>query len=390
MAENTTSSEKLLNRLHVWVCALAAGAALLLAPNLAAQENTIRPVVLSKKYDSLVPRYLLGLLHAPEVHKELELTESAVRNLEDGLFAKIDGPWLRTRKEPDPEKAFDSVAKIERVTHAWLIKNFSAKQQARLLQLEYSAQAFRAFLRDDVVKKLSLAEEQLSQYSELARAADEAMKAFTRASYTSSGASEEQKQAVAKTMAEERSGFKEIFKPEQIQAFIKSTGNAFDTASLQRIMPMSPELVDAKEWINSAPIRLRDLRGKVVLLHFYAFQCHNCHANFDIYRKWHEELRSKGVVVLGIQSPETPSERDPAKVRAAAKEKGLKFPILIDTEMKTWNAYGNTMWPTVYVIDQDGYLRKVQMGELQWKGATYDKDVERLVDQLLSETESST
>lgn len=390
MVANTYSSENLSTHIRALALVLSAGAALLSAPNLTAQENKIRPVVLSKQYDALVPRYLLGLLHAPEVQQELELSESGISKLEDGLFARIDGPWLRTRKEPDPKKAFESVAKIERATHAWLIKNFTPKQQARLLQLEHSAQAFRAFLRDDVAKKLSLEEEQLSRYAVLARAADEAMQAFTRASYSSSGASDAQKQAVAKTMAEERSGFKEIFKPEQIQAFVASIGDAFDTAQLQRIMPMSPELVDAKEWINSDPIRLRDLRGKVVLLHFYAFQCHNCHANFDIYRKWHDDLRSKGVVVLGIQSPETPSERDPAKVRAAAKEKDLDFPILIDTEMKTWNAYGNTMWPTVYVIDQDGYLRKVQMGELQWKGATYDKDVEKLVDQLLSEKESNT
>lgn len=116
--------------------------------------------------------------------------------------------------------------------------------------------------------------------------------------------------------------------------------------------------------MNSKPLTLKELRGKVVLVHFYAFQCHNCHANFEIYRRWHDQLRSKGVEVVGIQTPETPTERDPAAVKSAAAERKLEFPILVDLESKNWAAWGNTMWPTVYVIDKNGYIRHWWQGEL--------------------------
>jgi len=132
-------------------------------------------------------------------------------------------------------------------------------------------------------------------------------------------------------------------------------------------------------------VTMASLKGNVVLVHFYAFQCHNCHANFGIYRRWHDELTAKGVVVVGIQTPETKSERDPDAVKAAAAERDLKFPVMVDLESKNWNAWGNTMWPTVYVVDKQGYLRHWWQGELNWKGATADKTIEDLVETLLAE-----
>jgi peroxiredoxin len=148
---------------------------------------------------------------------------------------------------------------------------------------------------------------------------------------------------------------------------------------------MAPELVAVEHWINSEPLTLAKLRGKVVLVHFYAFQCHNCHANFDIYRRWHGQLRERGVVVLGIQTPETSRERDPQAVKAAARDRELQFPILVDLDSENWKAWGNTMWPTVYVVDKQGYLRHLWQGELNWNGATADKTIEQVVEQALAE-----
>ncbi len=358
-------------------------------PNAALAQKTVRPVILSEQYDALIPRNLLRLLHAPEVHDELKMSEAMVKKLEQELFSRIDGAWLRSRNLK-PAKELEALAKLERVAYSWIIKNLDATQKSRLVQLEYNSQAFRALLRDDVAKKLSLTDDQRAQYSELATATDAAQFEFKKAVYSSTGATEDDQKALAEKINAERDGFQEIFQPEQIQAFVALAGEPFDTTALQRIFPMPPELVDAKHWINSGPVRLSDLRGKVVLLHFYAYQCGNCKANFDIYRRWHNELRSKGVAIIGVQSPELPAERDPAKVKAAAKEHSLDFPILVDVDKKNWDAYGTTMWPTVFVIDQNGYLRKMQMGELQWKGATYDQDIEKLVDQLLAEQSPNT
>ncbi len=154
---------------------------------------------------------------------------------------------------------------------------------------------------------------------------------------------------------------------------------------LKRIYPMAPEFAAGTEWFNSQPLTLESLRGKVVLVHFYAFQCHNCHANFAIYQRWHKQLKDKGVVVIGIQSPETSQERDPEAVRKAAADRGLEFPIIMDTEMKNWNAWANTMWPTVYVVDKRGYLRHWWQGELNWQGATGDQTIEQVVESALAE-----
>ena len=117
----------------------------------------------------------------------------------------------------------------------------------------------------------------------------------------------------------------------------------------------------------------------------YAFQCHNCHANFPIYQRWHERYQDRGVVVIGIQTPETAAEAEPERVRAAAEERGFQFPVLLDLDKRNWNAWSNTMWPTVYVVDQRGYLRHWWQGELNWRGATGDQAIEELVEQLLQE-----
>jgi hypothetical protein len=88
-------------------------------------------------------------------------------------------------------------------------------------------------------------------------------------------------------------------------------------------------------------------------------------------------------VVLGIQSPETDRERKPEAVITAAKEEGIDYPVQFDGDSATWKAWGNTMWPTVYVIDQQGYLRVWWQGELQWQGAKGDEVISKAVEKLL-------
>ena len=125
---------------------------------------------------------------------------------------------------------------------------------------------------------------------------------------------------------------------------------------------------------------LKQLRGKVVLVHFYAFQCHNCQANFDVYRRWHDRF-GDDVVVVGIQTPETPDERRRDRVAAAVKLDDFKFPVIFDAASEHWKTWGNTMWPTVYVIDKEGYLRRWWQGELRWKGADTDQQLESFIEE---------
>lgn len=325
--------------------------------------------LVSSEYRSLVPHRLLPLLHAPEVHRELNLSDEQVAKLED-WFRKVDGRWFRLRILPT-EKQIPELDRLESETRDWLQVHFDSKQNRRLRQLEWQSLGARMLLRNDFAREINVTQDQQRQLAEIAKVTDQTPKDRPQAD---GGQRENQ-------------GVQSILKEEQRRRFNGVVGQTFETQQLKRIYPMAPELLPTKNWFNSQPLTLESLKGKVVLVHFYAFQCHNCQANFSVYRRWHEKLKEKGVVVLGIQTPETPTERDPKAVCKAAVDEQLSFPILIDLESKNWEAWGNTMWPTVYVVDKRGYLRHWWQGELNWQGATGDQTIEKIVDLALAESD---
>lgn len=332
-------------------------------------------------YRQYIPQQLLPLIHAPEVQQELNLSPGQIQKLKE-LFSEIDGTWFRARNLP-AEKRISVVAKLESQLWQWFQKYGSDAQRKRLKQLEYRSQAIRMLLRDDLAQQLRLDAAQRAELAELAEATDQAANQLQMATMRGEK-TEELKQALLKATQSEQEALRSLIRPEQMQQLSQILGEAFDTSKLKRIFPMAPELVPVKHWINSQPLTLEELRGKVVVLHFYAFQCHNCHANFDHYRKWHEQF-GDDVVVLGIQTPETAMERDPEAVKSAAGERDLKFPILVDLASDNWKSWSNTMWPTVYVIDKNGYIRQWWQGELNWNGATGDEVIQKLISELLEE-----
>ena len=95
----------------------------------------------------------------------------------------------------------------------------------------------------------------------------------------------------------------------------------------------------------------------------------NCHRNYPWYRGWDDELSTRGLKIVGVHTPETNTERDVESVAQRAVDARLEFPILVDNERTTWNAWGNRVWPSVYVIDKQGYLRYWWFGELNWRDA---------------------
>ncbi|MFO1021755.1 MAG: redoxin domain-containing protein [Planctomycetales bacterium] len=333
-------------------------------------------------YDSLVPQCLLGLLHAPEVHKDLNLSSEQVNKLEV-LLRKVDARWFPARILPTEEQR-PVIRELETEAWNWFGSNATATQRQRLQQLECHAQNNRMLLREDVAQRIGLKSSQQQKLADLARATDESKLVLARTLYGDPQIKKLQQKADQAARAE-REGLSKIVQTDQWEKLKALLGDPFDATRLKRIYPLAPEFVPVRNWINSSPLTMKELRGKVVLVHFYAFQCHNCHANFGIYRRWHKELTDKGVVVVGIQTPETKTERDITAVTAAAAERDLKFPILFDLDAANWNAWGNTVWPCVYVIDKQGYLRMWWQGELNWKGATGDKSIEEAVNKLLAE-----
>ncbi len=329
---------------------------------------------------ALVPARLVQLVHAPEVQAELELTPRQRAALEEALV-EVDAVWLRSRNLP-PDKLRATMVGLESQVRDWGPRNLSHAQVRRLDQIERQAQGIRMMLRDDLATELELTPEQFEGFISRARTTEAAREASA-----GEKATEDQRAHAAATAAAEQQAITMALTAQQHDALWKSLGKPFDTAKLTRIYPLAPEIVSADTWINSRPLTLASLRGKVVVVHFYAFQCSNCHANFATYRRWHDGLAKRGVVILGIQTPETPSERDPNLVKAAAMDRELKFPILLDLDGRNWAAWGNTMWPCVYVVDTNGYIRSWWAGELNWQGATGDKTIEEAIDVALAEAE---
>ncbi len=162
-------------------------------------------------------------------------------------------------------------------------------------------------------------------------------------------------------------------------------GPAFDFSRVRQIGVKAPEIRGIEGWLNSRPIKLADLRGKVVVLHFWTFGCINCIHNLPVYKTWYDELPRDKVVIVGVHTPETDAEHQLDGLQRAVKQRELKFPIAMDLHAETWKAWGNSVWPAVYLIDRHGGVRYWWTGELKWKGAEGDKLMLARIKQLIAE-----
>jgi thiol-disulfide isomerase/thioredoxin len=125
----------------------------------------------------------------------------------------------------------------------------------------------------------------------------------------------------------------------------------------------APELTN-DTWINAdKPLRLADLRGKVVLLDFWTFGCYNCQNTLPYLKEAYDKYRKQGVEFIGVHYPEFSYERDVNNVRDAVKQNGIKYPVAIDNEGIAWNAYQMHAWPAFIIVDKAGHMRYRQIGE---------------------------
>jgi peroxiredoxin len=347
------------------------------------QQSPTTVEKVAPKAEILVPQVLLGLLHAPEVQRELGFTTPERRRQLEEVLGKVDGDWWRARNLPFHERR-RAILQCERTVRDWLFLHVDRATLERLEQLELRAQGERALLRRDLADDLRINKTTTQKMIAVAATTDAAIARLEQA--TREGQENSTlKQEVEEARRREPRALLDLLSRSQQVDYHRRLGPEFDTARLSRIFPLAPELVDSPHWINTAPLTLRNLRGRVVILHFYAFECVNCQRNLPIYQQWHNDWSERGVTVLGIQTPETETEKQVAAITAAARRDGLTYPVLVDLEAKNWKAWGNTMWPTVYVIDADGYIRQWWQGELRWQGARGDEQLTKQVEGLLAE-----
>ena len=133
------------------------------------------------------------------------------------------------------------------------------------------------------------------------------------------------------------------------------------------------------DWINSDPLTLEKLRGRVVLVEFWTFGCYNCRNTLPSVKDWDTRYRDRGLTIVGVHTPETDSEYSLADVRKEVPALGIKYPVVTDNDYKTWKAYGVEAWPTIVLLDKEGRIRWLHVGEGRYE------ETENVIKTLLAE-----
>lgn len=139
----------------------------------------------------------------------------------------------------------------------------------------------------------------------------------------------------------------------------------------------APNFKGIGTWLNSGPLNISDLRGKVVMVNFWTYGCYNCVNTLPHVTKLHEKYKDKGLVIVGVHTPEFPFEKSTGNVQAALQRHGIRYAVAQDNDSATWEAYGNRYWPAQYIVDQNGKIVYVHAGE-----GAYD-EIERTIRNLL-------
>jgi thiol-disulfide isomerase/thioredoxin len=128
-------------------------------------------------------------------------------------------------------------------------------------------------------------------------------------------------------------------------------------------MGPAPEFAGIQTWLNSPPLTMAGLRGKVVLIDFWTYSCINCLRTLPYVTRWYDTYKDKGLVVVGVHTPEFPFERETRNVETAIRRFGIKYPVAQDNAYATWKAYHNEYWPAEYLVDQKGNIVLEHFGE---------------------------
>jgi thiol-disulfide isomerase/thioredoxin len=127
--------------------------------------------------------------------------------------------------------------------------------------------------------------------------------------------------------------------------------------------PLAPELQGGGAWLNSEPLTLAGLRGKVVLVDFWTYGCYNCRNTLPAMQGWWAKYRDQGLMIVGVHTPEFQHEHELANVRDAVTREAITWPVVQDNDYAIWNAYGNHYWPHFYLVNHEGRIVYERIGE---------------------------
>ncbi len=163
----------------------------------------------------------------------------------------------------------------------------------------------------------------------------------------------------------------------------KETSNTNTPKSFLPDMGRAPDFVGINHWLNSEPLTLASLKGKVILVDFWTYSCINCIRTLPFVTGWYEKYKDQGFVVVGVHTPEFEFEKKTANVQNALNTYKINYPVAQDNDYVTWNNFNNSYWPAKYLIDKDGHLRMTHFGEGNYA------ETEKAIQSLLAETGQS-
>lgn len=141
----------------------------------------------------------------------------------------------------------------------------------------------------------------------------------------------------------------------------------------------APEFMQISNWINSKPLKMSEQRSNVVLVEFWTYECINCFHAMPYTKEWYKKYKDKGLVVVGVHTPEYPEEYAPENVVKAINKFDIQFPVAQDNQYATWKVYGNQFWPALYLIDKKGKIVYRHFGEGNYQ------ETESVIRKLLAE-----
>lgn len=168
---------------------------------------------------------------------------------------------------------------------------------------------------------------------------------------------------------------------EPTQSIVQDDEGSIQVTSIDKSRyKMAPELVGIANYINTTPEQLKkDMEGKVVLYDIWTYSCINCVRTLPYITAWDEKYADKGLLIIGIHSPEFEFEKDLNNVQMAVDKHGINYPVVLDNDWKTWKAFENRYWPRKYLADHEGYIRYDHIGEGGYQ------ETEKIIQQLLEE-----
>ena len=161
-------------------------------------------------------------------------------------------------------------------------------------------------------------------------------------------------------------------------SFKEGPTKVFESAENQ-----APEFANGT-WINSEPLTIKGLKGRVVLIEFWTFGCYNCRNTLPFVKAWHEKYAKAGLTIVGVHSPELDGEEKIENVRREIASLNIRYPIVTDNNYATWKAYNVQAWPTIFLVDKNGRIRWSHVGE-----GAYD-EAEKRIQNLLKESDVMT